>query len=393
MPRRKATRLVHTGRGPAGSAVPVNPPVMRASTVLFDSLSTYRDMRARRDHERLLTYGARGTQTAFALEEALVELEGGYRAQLFPSGLAAIAMTFVAYLRSGDHVLVTDAVYGPVRRLCTDYLEPNGIQFDYYAADGSDLESKVKPNTRMIYAECPGSLTYEMIDLPAVVKLAKARDIRVAVDNTWGSGWLYNPLALGADISVIAITKYISGHSDLVMGAVVTTEAAWRALGERCDAFGQGASPDDAYLALRGLRTLGARLEIHQRNAVAVVDWLRQRPGIRTVYFPALPTHPGHDIWKRDFSGSNGLVSFEVADAGAAQVDAMIDSLEFFGIGSSWGGYESMALPADVGQARTVTDWSGHRPIVRLHIGLEDPADLIRDLERAFAVMQATPRS
>jgi cystathionine beta-lyase len=393
MPRRKSTRLVHTGRGPAGSAVPVNPPVMRASTVLFDSLATYRDMRARRDHERLLTYGARGTQTAFALEEALVELEGGYRAQLFPSGLAAIAMTFVAYLRSGDHVLVTDAVYGPVRKVCTDHLEPNGIQFDYYAADGSDLERKLKPNTRMIYAECPGSLVYEMIDLPAVVRLAKARDILVAVDNTWGSGWLYNPLALGADISVIAVTKYISGHSDLVMGAVVTTEAAWRPLGQRCDAFGQGASPDDAYLALRGLRTLGARLEMHQRNAVAVVEWLRRRPEIRTVYFPALPTHPGHDIWKRDCSGSNGLVSFEAADVGAAQVDAMIDSLELFGIGSSWGGYESMVLPADLGLARTVTDWSRHRPIVRLHIGLEDPADLIADLERAFGVMQARPRT
>lgn len=391
MQRRKSTRLVHTGRGPSGAAVPVNPPVMRASTVLFDSLATYRDMRARRDQERLLTYGARGTQTAFALEEALVALEGGHRAQLFPSGLAAIAMTFVTYLRTGDHLLVTDAVYGPVRKVCADYLVPNGIQVDFYAADGSDLEGKLRGNTRMIYAECPGSLVYEMIDLPAVVKLARARAILVAVDNTWGSGWLYNPLALGADISVIAVTKYISGHSDVVMGAVVATEAAWKDLGRRCESFGQVTSPDDAYLALRGLRTLGARLEFHQRNALLVAEWLRRRPEIRTVYFPALASHPGHEIWKRDFSGCNGLVSFEMADGwGPRRVEAMIDALELFGIGASWGGYESMVLPADLAQARTVTDWTGHQPIVRLHIGLEDPSDLIADLERGLGAVPAS---
>ena len=368
--------------------MPVNPPVMRASTVLFDSLATFRETRARRNKERLLSYGARGTQTAFALEEALVDLEGGYRAQLFPSGLAAIAMSFLTYLRAGEHLLVTDAVYGPVRKVCDDYLKPNGVEIDYYTADGCDIEAKLKPNTRMIYAECPGSLVYEMVDLPAVVKLAKARGILVAVDNTWGSGWLYNPLVLGADISIIAVTKYISGHSDLVMGAVVTTESAWEPLGRRSDAFGQVASPDDVYLALRGLRTLGARLEVHQRNALAVVEWLRKRPEIRTIYFPALATHPGHEIWKRDCTGFNGLLSFEVAEASTKQVETMIDSLDLFGIGSSWGGFESMVLPADLAQARTVTDWSGHKPIVRLHIGLEDPGDLIADLEEAFARMQ-----
>ena len=362
---------------------------MRASTVLFDSLNTWRETRLHRDDQRLLSYGARGTQTAFALEEALVDLEGGYRAQLFPTGLAAIAMTFLAYLHTGAHVLVTDAVYGPVRKVCDEFLKANGIEFEYYAADGSDLEARIKSNTRMIYAECPGSLAYELIDLPAVAKIARARGILLAVDNTWGSGWLYNPLALGADISIIAITKYISGHSDLVMGAVVTSEAAWKPLGRLSDAFGQVSSPDDIYLALRGLRTLAARLEIHQRNALAVVNWLTERPEVRAIYYPALPTHAGHKIWKRDFSGANGLVSFEFEDASPNQVEVMIDSLELFGIGASWGGYESMVLPADLGQTRTVTDWSSHNQCVRLHIGLEDPQDLIADLDRAFDLMKA----
>ncbi len=388
MARRRLTRIVHTGRGASGFAVPVNPPVMRASSVLFDSLKTWRETRSKRDYERVLSYGARGTQTAFALEEALVDLEGGYRAQLFPTGLAAIAMTFAAYLHAGDHVLLTDAVYGPVRKVCDDFLKANGIEFDFYVADGSDIEAKLKSNTRMIYAECPGSLVYEMIDLPAVVKLARTRGILVTVDNTWGSGWLYNPLALGADLSIIAITKYISGHSDLVMGAVVTTESAWKPLGRMSDVLGQVSSPDDIYLALRGLRTLAARLEMHQRNALTVVNWLKDRPEVRTVYFPALPTHPGHELWKRDFSGVNGLLSFEVAEASPNQVEAMIDSLELFGIGASWGGYESMVLPADLHQARTATDWSDHKQVVRLHIGLEDPLDLVADLDRAFGVMK-----
>jgi cystathionine beta-lyase len=346
-----------------------------------------RDARARRDDERLLTYGARGTETAFALEKALVELEGGYRAQLFSTGLAAIAITLLAYLRPGDHLLITDAVYGPVRRICDDMLKRQGISFDYYAADGSDLNVMVRSNTRMIYAECPGSLVYEMVDLPALAKLAQSRGILVAIDNTWASGWLYNPLALGADISILAVTKYISGHSDVVMGAVVTNEKAWKPLGHMSDTVGQVASPDDAYLALRGLRTLAARLEVHQKNALAVAEWLSQRPEVRRVYCPALPTHPGHEIWKRDFSGTNGLVSFEVSDANAKQVDALIDSLELFGIGSSWGGYESMALPVDLVGTRTVADWSGHHTVVRLHIGLEDQVDLIADLDQGFATM------
>ncbi|HZZ95284.1 MAG TPA: cystathionine beta-lyase [Usitatibacter sp.] len=386
MPR-KSTRIIHAAGGARGPAVPVNPPVVRASTVLFDKLGTWRDYRARREHERLLTYGARGTDTAFALERALADLEGGYRTQLFPTGLAAIAGVFMAYLKPGDHLLLTDAVYGPVRRLCEEYLRANGVSYEYYAADGSDLEARVRNETRMIYVECPGSLVYEMIDLPRVARLAKARGILVAVDNTWGSGWLYNPLALGADVSVIAVTKYIGGHSDIMMGAVVTTEAAWRPVGRTADTMGFTASPDDAYLALRGLRTLGARMELHQRNALAVVDWLASRAEVREIFFPALPSHPGHDIWKRDCSGVNGLVSFELARGTAADMERMIDRLELFGIGASWGGFESVVLPADVVASRTVTDWSGRNAIVRLHIGLEDPRDLIEDLERGFAAL------
>lgn len=386
MPR-KSTRIIHASGRAEGPAVPVNPPVVRASTVLFDKLATWRDYRARRESERLLTYGARGTDTAFALERALADLEGGYRTQLFPTGLAAIAGVFMAYLKPGDHLLLTDAVYGPVRRLCEEYLRASGVAYEYYAADGSDLEGRIRPETRMIYVECPGSLVYEMIDLPRVARLAKPRGILVAADNTWGSGWLYDPLALGADASVIAVTKYIGGHSDLMMGAVVTTEAAWKPLGRLADTLGTTASPDDAYLALRGLRTLGARMEMHQRNTLAVVDWLASRAEVREIFFPALPSHAGHDIWKRDFSGVNGLVSFELARGTAGDAERMIDALELFGIGASWGGFESVVLPADVAASRSVTDWSGRKPIVRLHIGLEDPRDLIEDLERGFAAL------
>jgi len=386
MPR-KSTRIVHAAGRAAGPSVPVNPPVVRASTVLFDKLATWRDYRTRRDHERLLTYGARGTDTAFALERALCELEGGYRAQLFPTGLAAIAGVFMAYLKPGDHLLLSDAVYGPVRRLCEEHLRANGVACEYYAADGSDLEARIRAGTRMIYVECPGSLVYEMIDLPRVASLAKPRGILVVADNTWGSGWLYNPLALGADASVIAVTKYIGGHSDLMMGAVVTTETAWKPVGRLADTMGLTASADDAYLALRGLRTLGARMEMHQRNALAVVDWLSSHAGIGEIFFPALPSHPGHEIWKRDFGGVNGLVSFELDGADAKDMERMIDALELFGIGASWGGFESVVLPADVASSRTVTDWSGRGPIVRLHIGLEDPRDLIEDLECGFAAL------
>jgi cystathionine beta-lyase len=359
---------------------------VRASTVLFEDTVQQRDVRARRDTERLFTYGARGTPTTFALEDAVSELEGAYRTRLFPSGLAAIGFTLLAYLKPGDHVLMSDGVYEPARALAKSFLEPYGIRTTFFAADGHDLEQRWETGTRLVYAECPGSLVYEMCDLPAVASFAHARGALLAADNTWGCGVLYRPLALGADISVTAATKYLSGHSDVMMGTVSTTQDVWLPLQQRCEAFGMTASPDDAWLVLRGMRSLAPRLRMHEQHALQVAQWLAARDEVRTVFCPALPTDPGHALWKRDCTGTNGLLSFEFQPGTSAQsVDRFIDGLSLFGLGASWGGYESLVTAAHMQRARSVTDWSARGPVVRLHIGLEDPADLISDLGRAFA--------
>jgi cystathionine beta-lyase len=383
------TRLTRTGKTPSyAGGSPVNTPLVRASTVLFDSVGAMRDARARRDGERIFSYGARGTPTTFALEDAVSELEGAYRARLFPTGLAAIGMVLLSYLKPGDHVLMSDSVYEPTRNLVHSFLEPYGIRSSFFAADGSGIEDLFEPATRLVYAECPGSLVYEMCDLPRLAALAHARGALLAADNTWGSGLQYRPLALGADISTMAATKYLSGHSDVMMGTVATTEAAWRPLNERCDAFGMTVSPDDAWLVLRGIRTLSARLQMHERHALEVAHWLQQRPEVATVFCPALPQHPGHDLWKRDCNGTNGLLSIELQPGiDNAAVERFVDALALFGRGSSWGGYESLVAWTNMRAARSVTDWSGRGHVVRLHVGLEAPADLVADLARGFAAL------
>lgn len=383
------TRLVHTGKSPvhAGGQA-VNPPLVRASTVLFANTAEQREMRERRTSERIFSYGARGTPTTFALEDAVSELEGAYRTRLFPTGLAAIGMTLLAYLRPGDHVLMSDCVYEPARALAASFLEPYGIACSFFAADGSDIEKHWTPRTRLVYAEAPGSLVYEMCDLPRLAQLAHARGALLAADNTWGSGVLYRPLALGADISIIAATKYLSGHSDVMMGTVATTRDAWQPLAQRADAFGMTVSPDDAWLVLRGIRTLAPRLQMHERHALRVARWLAARKELATVFCPALPEDAGHALWKRDCKGTNGLLSFEFpAGTASAIVDRFVDSLQLFGLGASWGGYESLVTPAQMARARTATDWSTRGPVVRLHIGLEDPEELIADLAAAFDVI------
>ncbi|UXC38866.1 cystathionine beta-lyase [Cupriavidus gilardii] len=382
------TTLIHAGKAldyPGGR--PVNPPVVRSSTVLFDTVAQQREARARRGEERLFTYGARGTPTSFALEDAVCALEGGYRTRLYPTGLAAIGMTLLAYLRPGDHVLMADCVYEPVRNLANTFLRDHGIRVDFYAADGSDIEARIEPATRMLYAECPGSLVYEMCDLRQLSALARRRGLLLVADNTWGSGLQYRPLALGADVSIMAATKYLSGHSDVMMGTVTTTKDAWQPLSTLADSFGIAVSPDDAYLVLRGIRSLAPRLAMHEANALAVADWLTQRAEVATVFCPALPGDPGHALWQRDCTGTNGLLSFELRGHGLAAAERFIDALTLFGIGASWGGYESLATLSDLGRARSVDDWSARGPIVRLHIGLEDPRDLIADLERGLAAM------
>lgn len=286
MTQTRKTRLIHGGRGQARDIGPVNPPVMRASTIVFDSITTWRDARKRRETERLLSYGARGTETAFALEELVTELEGGYRAQLFPTGLAAIAVTIMGYARAGGHVLFADSVYEPVRKIAKSFLTPNNISYDFFKTDGSDFESKLRPDTQLVFAESPGSLLYEMLDLPEICRIAHARNIPVAVDNTCGSAWLYNPLELGADVSVIAATKYMCGHSDVMMGIMVATEEAWKKIGDLPEALGQVSSPDDVSLVLRGMRTLGTRLAVHGQNGLKVAKWLQGRPEVKKCTSP-----------------------------------------------------------------------------------------------------------
>jgi len=380
------TRLLRAGRPHSGW---VNTPVTRASTYIFDSVQQWRDTRSRRDKERLISYGARGTDSTHALEDALIELEGGYRAKLYPTGQAAIAVVLLAYLKAGDHVVITDAVYEPVRRFCAEHLTRLGIEYSYCLPDGSDLAAQLRPNTRMIYAESPGSLAYEMMDLPAVAMLARAHDCWLAVDNTWGSGLLYQPLALGADISIIAATKYLGGHADVMMGVAITNERAWAPLERASVDFGQTVGADDAYLVLRGMRSMPARMAVHGRSALRIADWLQSRPEVARVLCPALPGDPNHALWRRDCRGTNGLLSIEFAPGiEDADVERMIDAFQLFGLGASWGGFESLVVPAYMLRARTVADWNGRGAVLRLHIGLEDTEDLIADLEQAMAALR-----
>lgn len=392
MPKHLDTRLLHAGAPPfSDKTAPVNPPVVRTSTVRFESTAAYEEIyRRRAKGEALPTYGRQGLDTHRALEEAIALLEGGSHALLTPSGLSAISLTFLALLSPGDHVLVADNVYAPVRRLHRDLLQRMGIAFTYFSGSKDDLEALITPNTKMIYAESPGSLLYEILDMPRISAIAKRHGLIVATDNTWGSGYFYRPLALGADVSIIASTKYISGHSDVMQGAVVVNDAA---LAKKIDgtheSIGLSVSADDAYLALRGVRTMPVRLAQHQRNAMQVAEFLEAHPLVRKVFHPALPSDAGHAIWKRDFSGANGLVSFEFSRPGVGAARAFVDALQFFSLGASWGGYESLVQIIEPARLKEQSYWTGANAAVRLHVGLESAQDLIDDLAQAFKAFEA----
>ncbi|WP_020201072.1 cystathionine beta-lyase [Cupriavidus sp. WS] len=399
MSHHRDTQLIHAGTPPfTDGHGPVNVPVVRTSTVRFESTAAYDDIRARHARgERVSSYGRQGMDTHRALEDALAALEGGSRAFLAPSGLAAISLVFVALLSPGDHALVADSVYAPVRRLDQSLLRRLGIELTYFSPSRDDLETLIRPNTRLLYLESPSSLLYEVLDLPRLSQIAHRHGVTVATDNTWASGHLLQPLALGVDVSVLASTKYVSGHSDLMQGAVVVKdEALARRIAETYDSFGLAISADDAYLALRGIRTLAVRLAQHQRNALAVAQFLEGHEAVGRVFHPALPSDPGHALWRRDFSGANGLVSFTLPGADAAAANALVDALALFGLGASWGGYESLAQVAARERLAEHSYWRGSEPVIRLHVGLEAAADLIADLEQGLAATQrqaARPRA
>lgn len=384
---RRTTRLMRTGSPKfADGSAPVNVPVERTSTVRFESTSSHAALHKRREAgEPVSTYGRQGTQTHRALESAIGELEGARDVLLAPSGLSAISLVFLGLLSPGDHVLVHDGVYGPVRERIEPLLMRLGVAFSYFSAADGLPHKLLQANTRLIYAESPSSFLYEIIDLPALADFAHEQGVLLAVDNTWGAGLLYQPLALGADISVQAVTKYLGGHSDLMQGAVSMADATLgQRLRETHDALGLSISADDAYLALRGVRTLPVRLAQHARGAFAVGSYLQRVRAVTRVFHPALATDPGHALWSRDFHGANGLVSFALRDANATRAAAFVDALRLFGIGASWGGYESLALIAPPQRLRSHSYWQGQEAVIRLHVGLEDADDLILDLAQAF---------
>ncbi|MGD1870125.1 MAG: cystathionine beta-lyase [Neomegalonema sp.] len=390
-----ATKAVTAGRSPHENHGAVNPPVYHASTILSE---TYAEMRAKGkvDPADAVTYGVHGTPTTFAFEDAVAQLEGGFRTRLCPTGLAAISGPLLSYLSAGDHLLMVDNCYGPSRRFCDTMLSRLGVETTYYdPLIGSDISGLMRSNTKVVFTEAPGSLTFEMQDIPATAAAAHAGGAIVMMDNTWASPLYFKPFEHGVDVSIQAATKYINGHSDLVLGTVTTTEAAYPELRDGWLQLGLSAGADDVYLAMRGLRTIEVRLERHWKNGLKVADWLKTRPEVLEVLHPALPEDPGHAIWKRDFLGASSLFGFMLDPAYRSEtaMSALLDDSKFFGMGASWGGFESLLVPRNPKPIRTASAWPRPgRPdgqLMRIHIGLEDPDDLIADLEAGVDRMRA----
>jgi len=385
-PVKPATRLVTGGRDPFAHHGYVNPPVYHASTLLHRSAEDYLAHRGR------YQYGRKLTPTSEALAHAIAELEGPLCAgvALLPSGLAAAALALSSVLHAGDHVLVSDSVYEPTRKFCDGILRRNGVTTTYYdPLIGAGIAALMRPNTRAVYLESPGSLSFEVQDVPAIAAAAHAGGALVLMDNTWASPLYFRPLDKGVDLAIQSGSKYIGGHADLMLGTVSASEAAWPRLIGTVYAMGLCVGPDDMYFGLRGLRTLGVRLAQHYAAGLKVARWLEARPEVLRVLHPALESHPGHALWKRDYTGASGLFSIVLKPVPQAAVYVFIDELTLFGIGASWGGYESLVIPFDCIGVRTATRWSPGGPTVRFHIGLEDTDDLIGDLERGFAALAA----
>ena len=379
-----ATRLTNAGRDPFAHHGYVNPPVYHASTLLYPSADDFVARRGR------YSYGRRGTPTSEALQTAIGDLEGPQceAVALLPSGLAAISAAILSVVRAGDHILVTDSVYEPTRKFCDTILTRYGVSTTYYDPT-ADIAELMKPNTTAVFTESPGSLTFEIQDIPAIAATAHRGNAVVLMDNTWASPIYFPALDKGVDLAIQSGTKYIGGHSDVMLGTVAANEATAKRLNETVYEMGLCVGPDDMLLGLRGLRTMGVRLAQHFAAGMKVARWLEARPEVLRVLHPALESDPGHAIWKRDFSGACGLFAIVLKPVPVAAVHAFLDELALFGIGASWGGFESLAIPFNCAKIRTATAWAPGGPTVRLHIGLEDVSDLIADLERGFAALAA----
>ncbi|MGA0541889.1 cystathionine beta-lyase [Neotabrizicola sp. VNH66] len=376
------TVLIHSGR--AGETGPVNVPVHRASTILFETVADLDAAKGKRFAKGTVFYGRFGTPDTFAFEDSVSALEGAVATVATPSGLAACVLPLVAFLKPGDHVLVADTVYEPTRTSLNAFIRRNGVEVEY-VDPRADLAPLIRDTTRMIYLESPGSLTFEVQDLPAIAALARGRGIITVCDNTWATGYFCRPLELGIDIVVQAATKYIVGHSDAMLGTVSVADAALhQPLREAANWMGYAVSPDAVYLGARGLRTLAARLKQHHATGLDLARWLEGQAGIARVLHPGLPSHPDHAIFARDFRGASGLFSVLLDTTDRAVAVRFADSLRLFGLGFSWGGFESLVLPGDPAHARTATRWDEPRQLVRLHAGLEDPEDLRADLAQAL---------
>lgn len=381
------TKIVHAGRAPFDNHGVVNPPVYHASTILYESKAEMDNFRA-----KATTYGRHGTPGIFAVEQALADLEGADHCLIAPSGVAAITLALQAFLKPGDHLLMVDSVYDPTRKFCDLFLKKFGVETEYYdPVIGSGIGQLIRANTKGVFLETPGSHTFEMQDVPAIVGAVKAAnaDIVTFLDNTWATPLFFKPLDFGVDVSLQSLTKYIGGHADFLLGSIAVKKALWPQLDLTRRLLGNNVGPDDVYLAQRGLRSLSARLKMHAAHALDLAQWLQDRPDVSRVLYPALPGDPGHEIWKRDFKGATGLFGFVLTGGSGAQVAALLDALKLFGMGFSWGGYESLLIPSVVDKSRTATQWAPEGPAFRIHVGLEDPEDLKADLARGFDAFHA----
>ena len=386
------TLITTAGRDPEKNHGIVNPPVYHASTIVASTLAEFRERRKHRWEPGVFTYGRQGTPTHEAFETAVAALLGGDRAVAMGSGLAAINAAMLAYLQSGDHVLMVDSVYGPARAFCDKFLARFGVDTTYYDPSiGAGIAALIRDNTKIVYTESPGSLTFEVQDIRAIADEAHKRGCVVMIDDTWSSGVFFKPFEHGVDVSVIAATKYIVGHSDVMMGVITTTDEQWQRVRQSASDLGANSGPDDVYLALRGLRTIGVRMRQHHENGLKLAKWLQARPEVETVLHPGLPEFPSHDLWKRDFTGACGLFGVLLKPFPEKALAAMLDGLALYGMGASWGGFESLILLTDPAAIRVATKerWETAGPTLRIHAGLEDIDDLIEDLEKGFERLNA----